>query len=189
MVIIALGPSSTSTHVIQVIVVAECGSELSQIWTVSDGIPNPDLKVSGELSAMCSTEQAVTERGVSFAGAPPRQPEQSATTSSAPQRPRNRASAESSFRSSHGATDTTSGRFEGPGTSMGGADADRSSTELKRRLAIDGCESAAEAVSVLRRLITPTNREPDRYAPSGQFDLVAVELSGRRPRKVFGSPW
>jgi hypothetical protein len=55
--------------VIQVIVVAECGSELSQIWTVSDGIPNPDLKVSGELSAMCSTEQAVTERGVSFAGA------------------------------------------------------------------------------------------------------------------------
>src|SRR6476620_5786389 len=71
LVIIALGPSSTSTHVIQVIVVAECGSELSQIWTVSDGIPNPDLKVSGELSAMCSTEQAVTERGVSFAGAPP----------------------------------------------------------------------------------------------------------------------
>ena len=99
---------------------------------------------------------------------------------------RNRPSAESSFRSSHGATDTTSGRFEGPGTSLGGADADRSSTELKRRLAIDGCESAAEAVSVLRRLITPTNREPDRYAPSGQFDLVAVELSGRRPRKVFG---
>jgi hypothetical protein len=71
MVIIALGPSSTSTHVIQVIVVAECGSELSQIWTVSDGIPNPDLKVSGELSAMCSTEEAVTEPGVSFAGAPP----------------------------------------------------------------------------------------------------------------------
>ena len=35
LVIIALGPSSTSTHVIQVIVVAECGSELSQIWTVS----------------------------------------------------------------------------------------------------------------------------------------------------------
>ena len=42
--------------------------ELSQIWTVSDGIPNPDLKVSGELSAMCSTEEAVTEAGVSFAG-------------------------------------------------------------------------------------------------------------------------
>jgi hypothetical protein len=49
--------------VIQVIVVAECGSELSQIWTDSDGIPNPDLKVSGELSAMCSTEEAVTEPG------------------------------------------------------------------------------------------------------------------------------
>jgi hypothetical protein len=55
--------------VIQVIVVAECGSELSQIWTYSDGIPNPDLKVSVELSAMCSTEEAVTEAGVSFAGA------------------------------------------------------------------------------------------------------------------------
>jgi hypothetical protein len=30
--------------VIQVIVVAECGSELSQIWTASNGIPNPDLR-------------------------------------------------------------------------------------------------------------------------------------------------
>ena len=48
---------------IQVIVVAECGSELSQIWTVSDGIPNPDLKVSGELSAMCSTEEALRNPG------------------------------------------------------------------------------------------------------------------------------
>jgi hypothetical protein len=38
--------------VIQVIVVAECGSELSLIWTISDGIPNLDLKVSGELSAI-----------------------------------------------------------------------------------------------------------------------------------------
>jgi hypothetical protein len=36
-----------------------------------DGIPNPDLKMSGELSAMCSTEEAATAPGVSFAGAPP----------------------------------------------------------------------------------------------------------------------
>jgi hypothetical protein len=41
--------------VIEVIVVAECGSELSQIWTASNGIPNPDLEGSGEVSAMCST--------------------------------------------------------------------------------------------------------------------------------------
>jgi hypothetical protein len=44
--------------VIQVIVVAECGSELSQIWTASNGIPNPDLEGSGELRALCSTRRS-----------------------------------------------------------------------------------------------------------------------------------
>jgi hypothetical protein len=39
----------------QVIVVAERGSELSQIWTAPDAIPNPDLEGSAEVSAMCST--------------------------------------------------------------------------------------------------------------------------------------
>jgi hypothetical protein len=50
--------------VIQVIVVAECGSELSQIWTASSGIPNSDLEGSGEVSAMCSTPRTVTNPGV-----------------------------------------------------------------------------------------------------------------------------
>jgi hypothetical protein len=44
--------------VIQVIVVAERGSELSQIWTASNGIPNPDLEGSGELRALCSTRRS-----------------------------------------------------------------------------------------------------------------------------------
>jgi hypothetical protein len=44
--------------VIKVIVVAECGSKLSQIWTASNGIPKGDLEGSGEVSAMCSTPRS-----------------------------------------------------------------------------------------------------------------------------------
>jgi hypothetical protein len=37
----------------------------------SDDIPNLDLKVSSELSAMCSTDYAVTDPGLSFPDARP----------------------------------------------------------------------------------------------------------------------
>ena len=56
---------------IQVIVVAEYGSELSQIWTACNGIPNPDLEGSGELSAMRSTRRSGHGTRGSFAGPPP----------------------------------------------------------------------------------------------------------------------
>ena len=49
----------------------ECGSELSQIWTAFNVIPNPDLAGSVEVSAMCSTRRSGHGTRGSFAGPPP----------------------------------------------------------------------------------------------------------------------